>query len=447
MFWYRLYLIIPHLCGMKRSICFFVLVLGSLFFFTRLPEQSYGQQVLDRIVAVAGDKIILESELEARFQLYSAQFKPKIKTSEEENNLKRELLDQMINDKLIVTQAEKDTLLQVTPKEVDDALEEEIKRLKEQFPSDEAFQEGLKKEGLTERDLRKKYKAQIKEKLLEDKLVSSKVSSVGISTKEIKDFFDLYQDSLPEQPEAVRLSHILLTIKPSDHTVDSLEQKAEKILSEAKKGGDFASLAQKYSEDPSKDKGGDLGFFKKGDLLPEFEKKAFSLNPGEIEMAKTDLGYHIIKLEEKKNDLIHIRHILIQIRPSAGDSAQVWAKADSIYQSLKNGGDFTQLVKDFSEDEESKKMGGEVGWYPVSEMTPELKEAVKDLKPGETSKPVSTNLGVHILKVLDKKEQRKLNLDQDWDTIKDMAKRKKANDKILEWVEKLKEKTYIDIRL
>jgi peptidyl-prolyl cis-trans isomerase SurA len=80
-------------------------------------------------------------------------------------------------------------------------------------------------------------------------------------------------------------------------------------------------------------------------------------------------------------------------------------------------------------------------------MTPELKEAVKDLKPGETSKPVSTNLGVHILKVLDKKEQRKLNLDQDWDTIKDMAKRKKANDKILEWVEKLKEKTYIDIRL
>jgi peptidyl-prolyl cis-trans isomerase SurA len=447
MFWHKLYLIIPHLFGMKRSIFFFVLVLGSLFFFTTLPEQSYGQQVLDRIVAVVGDKIILESELEARFQLYSAQFKPKIKTSEEENNLKRELLDQMINDKLIVTQAEKDTLLQVTPKEVDDALEEEIKGLKEQFPSEEAFQEGLKKEGLTERDLRKKYKTQIKEKLLEDKLVSSKLSSVGISNKEVKDFFDFYQDSLPEQQEAVRLSHILLTVKPSDHTLDSLEQKAEKILSEAEKGGDFASLAQKYSEDPSKDKGGDLGFFKKGDLLPEFEKEAFSLNPGEIGMAKTNLGYHIIKLEEKKDDLIHVRHILIQIQPSAGDSAQVWAKADSICKLLKNGGDFGQLVKDLSVDEESKKMGGELGWYPVSQMTPELKEAVKNLTIGEISKPVLSDLGVHILKVLDKKERRKLTLDQDWDTIKDMAKRKKANDKILEWVEKLKDKTYIDVRL
>jgi peptidyl-prolyl cis-trans isomerase SurA len=447
MFWHKLYLIIPHLFGRKRSIFFFVLVLGSLFFFTRPPEQSYGQQVLDRIVAVVGDKIILESELEARFQLYSAQFKPNIKTSEEENNLKRELLDQMINDKLIVTQAEKDTLLQVTPKEVDDALEEEIKGLKEQFPSEEAFQEGLKKEGLTERDLRKKYKSQIKEKLLEDKLVSSKLSSVGISNKEVKDFFDFYQDSLPEQPEAVRLSHILLTIKPSDYTLDSLEQKAEKILSEAENGGDFASLAQKYSEDPSKDKGGDLGFFKKGDLLPEFEKKAFSLNPGEIGMAKTNLGYHIIKSEEKKDDLIHVRHILIQIQPSASDSAQVWAKADSICQLLKNGGDFGQLVKDLSADEESKKMGGELGWYPVSQMTPELKEAVKNLTIGEISKPVPSDLGVHILKVLDKKEQRKLTLDQDWDTIKDMAKRKKANDKILEWVEKIKDKTYIDVRL
>jgi len=433
---------------MKRTFSFFLFILCSICFVTTLPGKSYAQQVLDRIVAVVGDKIILESELEARFQLYSAQFKPKIKTLEEENNLKRELLDQMINDKLILTQAEKDTLLQVTPKEVDEALEEEIKRLKEQFPSDEAFQEGLRKEGLTERDLRKKYKTQIKEKLLEDKLVSSKLSSVGISTKEVKDFFNFYQDSLPEQPEAVRLSHILLTIKPSDFTLDSLQKKAEKILNEAKKGDDFASLALKYSEDPSKDKGGDLGFFKKGDLLPEFEKKAFSLNPQEIGMAKTSLGYHIIKLEEKKDDLIHIRHILIQIKPSSADSAQVWTKADSIiYQLLKNGGDFSQLAKDFSEDEESKKMGGELGWYSVSQMTPELKEAVRNLTIGEISKPVLSDLGVHILKVLDKKEQRKLNLDLDWDTIKDIAKRKKANDKISEWVEKLKEKTYIDIRL
>jgi peptidyl-prolyl cis-trans isomerase SurA len=422
---------------------------GCLFAwcFSLLLCSSSAQQVLDRIVAVVGDQIILESELNMQLELYLSQMRITPKSERERSQLKRELLDQIINDRLLLVAAQKDTLIEVTTQEVDEAVKNQLKKVKSEF-SEEAFKAQLKAEGLTETELRKKYREQIKNQMMIDRLIASKLSKVSVSTREVKDFYQSYKDSIPDQPEAVKLSHILLEIKPSEETSDSLKKKAGMILKLAKGGKDFAQLASQYSDDPTGKEGGNLGFFRKGDMIPKFEEVAFALEPGEIsDVVETEFGYHIIKVDEKKDDQVHARHILLLIQPSQKDTSQVEEMADSLFQRLLGGADFGELAKEFSVDEESKKLGGELGWYPVDQLTPEFKEGVKNLKMGEISPPLISQFGIHVIKVLDRKEQRKLTLEDDWDAIKNMVRRKKTNELVERWAEKLKQDTYIEIRL
>ena len=422
-------------------------ILLLIWIFHLLLSLSSAQEVLDRIVAVVGNQIILESELEMQLNLYANQMGVELKTEKQKSQLENQLLEQMINDKLLLIAAQKDTIIEVTSKEVEEAVRNQLKKIKSEF-SEEAFEAQLKAEGLTESELKKKYREQIKNQMMIDRLVSSKLSKVSVSTREVKDFYQTYKDSIPDQPEAVKLSHILLEIKPSQETLDSLKRKAEMVLKLTEKDKDFSHLASLYSDDPSAKEGGDLGFFKKGDMIPKFEEVAFALKPGEIsKVVETEFGYHIIKVEEKRDDLVHARHILILVRPSGEDSLRAKELADSLYHQLLKGTDFGELAKKFSTDEESKKLGGELGWYPVDQMTPEFKEGVKGLKIGEVSPPLESQFGVHILKVLDKREQRKLSLEDDWDTIKDMVRRKKTNELIAKWVEKMRQDTYVEIRL
>jgi len=425
-----------------------IISLLVIFCFLFLPSIIFAQESLDQIVAIVGKDIILDSELKTQLEFYLTQTGSKVENPEELNKLKKTLLDQMINDRLLLAKAEKDTLLKINEKEIEQTLEDQLSKIKSQFSSEEAFQKELKTEGLTEAELKRNYREQIKEQLLRDKLISSKLSKSNISSREVKEFYQSYKDSLPEQPESAKLSQILLKIEPSQKTLDSLKDFASMILAKAKAGEDFSELAKNYSEDPSAKQGGDLGFLKRGEILPEFEMKAFSLNPGEIsDLVQTSLGYHIIKLEEKKEEEIHVRHILIKITPSQVDSAKILSLADTLYQKLKSGADFVQLVKDYSQDDESKKKGGEIGWFPLAQLPEELKEKITQTEIGQITSTVLTEEGVHILKILDKKEKRSLSLEDDYDTIKEMAKRKKGNDEILKWIEELKSKTYVEVRI
>ncbi len=412
-----------------------------------LVSAGHAQQVLDRIVAVVGDQIILESDLDTQLDLYVSQMRASVRSEKEREQLKKQLLEQMINDRLLLNAAKKDTLIKVTSKEVDDAVQKQMSSVKAEF-TEEEFRAQLKAEGLTENELRKKYREQIQDQMMIDRLVASKLQKVSVSAKEVRDFYQEFQDSIPNQPEAVKLSHILLEIKTSPETLDSLKGQAERIRALAQQGQDFADLARRYSDDPSAERGGDLGFFGRGDMIPKFEETAFSLAPGQIsDVIRTEFGYHIIKVEDKTDDRVHARHILILIRPSQQDSLRTEQLADSLYQLLQQGADFSELAKQFSDDQESKKMGGELGWYPVAQMTPEFRQGLENLQVGEVSRPLKSPSGIHIIKLLDKREERKLTLDEDWDAIKDMIRRKKTNELVQQWVQKLRQDIYVDIRI
>ena len=168
-------------------------IIKSLFFLglflLSFPLPVLAQDTLDYVVAVVGKEIILNSELKLQLEIYLTQTGQKISSAQELDQLKKSLLDQMINDRLLLIQAQKDTLLKVSDKEIDQTLESQLSKIKSQFPNEEAFQRELKAEGLTEAEFRRTYRGQFQEQLLRDKLISSRLSKVNISSREVKEFY------------------------------------------------------------------------------------------------------------------------------------------------------------------------------------------------------------------------------------------------------------------
>jgi peptidyl-prolyl cis-trans isomerase C len=283
-------------------------------------------RVLDRTLATVNGDVILLSEFEKNATPILEQFKRAAPTAEQTpervKEIKKRVLDQMVDDKILAQEAKKKSI-KVSQLEVDDG----VKKVRTRFGTEEEFNKELQKEGMTYDAFRKHIQDQIGTIKLIDQEVKAKTTVPGDS--DVKQLYDTLLAILADKPipgshtatevdelkslaravdhrfgERVRARHIL--IRASQNA--SKEEKAaalnkiKDVQKQLKNGGDFAELAKKYSEDPgSKERGGDLGSFSRGDMVDTFEKAAFALNVGQVsDIVNTGFGYHIIRLEEKK---------------------------------------------------------------------------------------------------------------------------------------------------
>jgi peptidyl-prolyl cis-trans isomerase SurA len=398
-------------------------------------------ETLDRVVAVVDDQVILLSELDAQIQIIAIQNKIAIPDSATLDSLRTDVLDKMIEDKVLLVKAESDTSIEVTNQEVGEALSRQVDMIKSQFPSEEAFRAQLRAEGLTLRELRDQYHDEVKNQLLKDKLIQKRLAQVKVSSGEVKSFYEANRDSLPEKPAGVKMAHILIGINPSQETRDSLYNFALLIRDKAVSGEDFETLAKTYSEDPSAQNGGDLGWFSRGEMVTEFEQAAFALQPGQIsDVVETVFGFHIIKVTGKKGDRVKASHILIKLTPGEEDRAEKLRLADSLYQAIKDGADFAEVAKEYSDDESSASDGGELGWYASDELLPEFVTAVRDLDSGEV-------FGYHILRIEGKRAASPIDLNEDFKTLEEMTRRDKTAKQLKEWLDSISSEIYIEKRL
>jgi len=430
----------------RRLLHFLKIQVVALFLI--LPAVGRAMEPIERIAAIVGNEPILTSELAAEMQMSAIQKGIHPQTTEEINQFQNEVLDQIISDKLFLMEAKKDTSIKVTPEEVDQALDEHIKKVSSQFSSEDEFLSELSKEGLNLRLFKKRLRPEVENELLKQKFIAKKLANISVSRQEVLEFYDQFKDSIPDQPEAVRLAHILITFQPSKGTEDSVMNEAEKVRKMVIAGGDFAALSATYSSGTAGLNGGDLGFVSRSDVVPEFARAAFSLSPGEISgVVKTQFGFHIIKCEEIRGDKVHLRHILFEVQPSAADSLLSYKLVDSLINVIKSGGNFAELAKVFSADNDTRKQGGELGWFAKADLPVEFAQAIDSLKNiGDVYGPVKSQYGLHILKLLDHQEARKFSFDQDYDRVKEMARQYKTSKFIDKWLSEVKAKTYIEIR-
>jgi len=421
-----------------------LVILSSIFMFAPVA----GAEVLDRVVAVVDKEIILLSELEAQIQLYALQNRIEISDENVADSLRKVFLDRMIEDKVLLVEAERDTTINVTNKEVEDALDTQIKNIRSQFPSEEAFLGQLRAEGMTLNGLKEQYRDEVKKQLLKEKLIQKKLSKVLVSSGEVMNFYEANRDSLPEKPAGVKLAHILISTEPGQATVDSLYNYAQMIRKKAAEGEDFALLAKTYSEDPSAEQGGDLGWFARGEMVPEFEKAAFALQPGEIsDVVRSQYGFHIIKVTGRKGDKVKTSHILIRLTPSETDLAKKLSLADSLYQMIQGGADFGQLAAEYSDDENTRNDGGELGWYAANDLLPEFARALANLNIGQVSPPVASEFGYHLIKLEEQRPASKIDLKEDYNTLEEMARRAKVQKQLEQLLATVSAGLYIDKRL
>jgi parvulin-like peptidyl-prolyl isomerase len=195
-----------------------------------------------------------------------------------EKDIKKGLVNQLVERQIILNEAAK-RHVQVTDADIDAKLAE----IKKGFPNDDAFQKALKDNNMTLDEL----KGRVREGLTIEGVQKAVGANVAVTDKDVQDYYDKNKLTY-QKPEEVRASHILIKD----------EKKAKEILAKLQKGEDFAKLAKENSEDPgSGAQGGDLGYFGKGRMVPEFEKASFSLKPGQMSgLVKSQFGYHIIKV-------------------------------------------------------------------------------------------------------------------------------------------------------
>ena len=268
------------------------------------PRARALPELLDRIVAIVDNHSILWSELNYRLRFEAEQRGLSVFVeSEQIKTLRREILEAMIDEQVLVLKAKQDSI-QIDPSEVEEMLGQQFHKAKSSMDDGE-FEQMLERVGLSERQLKARYRKEIRHRLLSRQMRAFVSYRVHVSHRDVEEFRVVHQDTLPSQ---ISLSHILIEVQPSDEVLKEKRARIEEIQALLAAGGDFATIARAHSEDPgSASLGGDLGCFSPSTLVPEFEEAAFTLKPGQTsEPVLSPYGYHLIQVREKARSL-HLR--------------------------------------------------------------------------------------------------------------------------------------------
>jgi len=426
---------------MNKKFMFTILVVLLLI------SKSYSQEVLDKIVAVVDDNIILQSELQQFAYSYAIQNKiDPMKEQNKFNAILQRTLDDMITQKVLLVKAEEDSVV-VSDAQIDQVLENQINEMITQLGSEERVEEYF---GQSLRQIRREFRDEVRERLLVQKLRETKNFETQISRREVEQFYSTYRDSLPQLKEAVKISHILMKVEPSDEALANATEKAEIILERLNQGEDFGELAKEFSDDPgSASRGGNLGLVQRGEFVKEFEEVAFNLEPGEISgIVQSQFGLHIIQLLDRRGEKINTRHILIGLKPTQEDERRTAMKLNDIREQIVSGEiTFEEAVEKYSADETTKENGGDLGWFETEEFRiPAFKTAIAGLEPGEISDPTKTQFGLHLVRLDQKREERKLNINKDWEQIENWALDLKRRKEFENYIAQVKQDVYIEMK-
>jgi peptidyl-prolyl cis-trans isomerase SurA len=372
-------------------------------------------------------------------------------TPDEVQHMRREILKRMIQEKVLVAQADAESL-QVVREDIIKQRDAHLTRLMERYNSPEEFNEELKNIygiGLTK--LKQRLYKQYANEMLKMQLRQKMMRNIKLTKSEVEDFFNRYSDSLPLEPNSVNVSHIMIKVRPNPELETKALSRIKEILDKLAGSESFEDLAKEYSEDPgTRDRGGDLGFFQMGEMDPTFERTAFKLDVGQISKpVRSQFGYHIIKLVERRERTVHAKHILIMVRAGEEDVEKTRNWLDSIGTLCANDSLFTHYAEKYSQDKTSAGSGGNLGWMPEDELNSEYAETVKNLQEGNISKAVyikPTN-SAHIFKVIKRNPERKYSLKEDWNKISQYATNFKLSRDLERMVEEWQGKIYIENRL
>ena len=416
-----------------------------------LKAQAQNDIVVDRIIAKVDNKVILESELNRTFQDYQSQGG---RITEE---VKCQFFQQLVMSKVMVAKAVVDSVM-VSDEEVKADLDQRFSMMVAQVGSEEKIKEYYNK---TIDELKEEMKESIHDQLVIRRMQAEITSGITVTPKEVKAFYNkIPQDSLPFYSTEVEVAQIVKKPILSDVSKAAAEQKLFDLKTRIEKGESFEDLAKLYSEDPgSAMNGGDLGYRKRGELVPEFEGVAMTIKEGEIsDPIESDFGFHLIQLLERRGNEFHARHILVKPEFKLSDFEASAKFLDSLRTNILKDSlrTFEKQAKDNSEDKMTASTGGYFmspssnRMISVEQLSPEVFFTLDTMKVGTVSEPLKFKMqdgseAMRILYYRKKQSPHTANYYKDYIKLQQATINSRKNKVTKEWFENAKKEVFIKI--
>ena len=421
------------------------------------PAHAQNAQMVDRIAAVVGDNIILKSEVDQLVRRQTQQ-----QNVSYSHDLWMNALQQLVDQKLLAEEARRDTTITVTDQQLNQQLNRRIQQYKQRVGGEEQLEEAY---GMSILEIKEQFREDLRGQILAQKLRRKRMQNIDITPSEVRQWFEeIPQDSLPRVPKTVRLSHVVRYPKPSQEARQEAKSLITSIRDSIVNGGaSFEAMARQFSAPgaagtPS----GALNNVNLDDLVPEFAAVASRTPVGKVSQAfynDQQSGYHIVRINAKDGSTVDLNHILIKPDAPSGERAKEYLSA--VRDTLINNPDvpFELMARRHSEDERTAENGGRVTDpqsgtrdLVLSALGPSWKQTLQNLNPGDISQPAKVQLlngeeAYHIVLLQRRVPAHRVNLDQDYERIRQFALRDKRSRKMREWSNTLRDKIYVDIRI
>jgi len=418
-----------------------VLVLCSFV----LPPGAPAQETLDKIAAVVDNEVILLSELDAQVQFFVLNNRIDSNTP----GLREQVLESMITEKLILAKAIEDSVA-VTDDEVQQQLDAVIQQRIQQVGSESRLEELY---GMPLSRIRREFRDDMRKQLLAQRTRQQKFGGLQVGRFEVEEFYRSYRDSLPRVPEEVQLAHVFVTPRVGDADKAGARELLARLRDSILAGADFGDLARRYSQDPgSSSQGGDLGLVRRGLFVREFESAVFALQEGQLsDIVETQFGFHLIQLQERRGDAVRARHILLRVQTSGSEEDSARALLGRLRTRALAGEAFADLAREYSEDKDTKALGGNLGSFEFDQLEGDLKTAIQPLREGDITEPVALTRGslsgFQIVLVKRRTPAHAMTLDGDYQRLEVLALNAKQFREYQRWVDELKSKIFWQVRL
>ncbi len=401
---------------------------------------------MERIVAIVGKEIVLKTDVDGQVALV-VQRNPE--AAKDEVKLREFVLDQLINERLIMTKAIEDSV-EVSEDEITERMEHQIKNLVQQFGSEKRIEDVY---GMSMTRIRREFRDEIRKQLLVERMREAKFGTTKVTRGEVDDFYKRFRDSIPKVLPKVDLYHIVKFVKASTQQKKEANELALRIRDSIMKGGSFSEFARRHSGDPgSAVNGGDLGTVERGKFVPAFENAAFGLQPDEISQPiETPFGYHVIQLISKSGNTITARHILLRVGQSEADKEAARIALLDVKKQVEAGVSFLEIAKTASDERETAGFGGAMGQIELDRLPEDMKGIVTALKDGGVSEPLPyttdpTRQGYHILYRKEILAEHAPTMDGDYKILEQMATYEKRQRLEQEWLTELRRTLYWEKR-
>jgi len=414
-----------------------------------LPAGPAGaqRQLVDGIAAVVGDEIVLQSEVDEELYIYQMRTGAAISSVEQGRELRRQIVNEIVDEMLLVAKARRDSV-RLEPGQIDDEIERRVDELRERQGSQEALDAALAAQGVTIEQLENLYRDDVERRLLAESVVRANVhSKINVTWGEVEAYYAEHAEEVGRRPERFDLAGILVVPRISDQAEAEALARLEAARGELAAGASFEDVARRYSEDASAERGGDLGTFGRGMMVPEFDEAAFALDEGEISgVVTTRFGFHLIQAVEKDGGRLHARHILIKAGIGPEDEELARAEAESLRQVAIGGGDFSALAIEHSDDSDTREQGGALGWFRAQDLAPAFRNVVTEMTEGEISEVVRGEAGYYILKLVGYEPDRLAELDEIREDLRNDIFDLRVEEAYRALLDRLRGEIFVDIR-